>query len=78
MYVFSMVYWYRNDEIKRNSCRLWRDWFPPSFYEHLSLLFPDIRNATDKTFVQYISKIKLAYNLYDGTLIIQCHLARYL
>ena len=59
---------YPHDEAKRNSCRLWRDWSPASFCEHLNLLFPDVKNATDKSFVQCISGMEFAYNLYDVTL----------
>ena len=59
---------YPHDEAKRNSCRLWRDWSPASFCEHLNLVFPDVKNATDKSFVQCISGMEFAYNLYDVTL----------
>ena len=45
---------YPHDEAKRNSCRLWRDWSPASSCEHLNLVFPDVKNATDKSFVQCI------------------------
>ena len=37
---------YPHDEAKRNSCRLWRDWSPGSFCEHLNLVFPDIKSST--------------------------------
>ena len=53
---------------KCNSCRLWRDWSSASFCEHLNLVFPDVKNATDKSFVQCISGMEFAYNLYDVTL----------
>ena len=59
---------YPHDEAKRNSCRLWRDWSPASFCEHLNLVFPYVKNATDKSFVQCISGVEFAYNLYDVTL----------
>ena len=59
---------YLNDETKRNSCRLWHDWCPASFGEHLNLVFPDVKNATDKSVVRCISGMKFAYNLYDVTL----------
>ena len=59
---------YPHDEAKRNSCRLWRDWSPASFCEHLNLVFPDVKNATHKSFVQCISGMEFAYNLYDVTL----------
>ena len=59
---------YPHDEAKRNSCRLWRDWSPASFCEHLNLVFPDLKNATEqKNFVQCISGMEFAYNLYDVT-----------
>ena len=58
-----LVLLYPHDEAKRNSCRLWRDWFPASFCEHLNLVFPDVKNATDKSFVQCISGMEFAYNL---------------
>ena len=57
---------YPNDEAKRNSCRLSRD--PVSFCEHLNLVFPEVKNATDKSFVQCISGTEFAYNLYNVTL----------
>ena len=57
-----------HNEAKCNSCRLWRDWSPASFCEHLNLVFPDVKNATDKRFVQCISGMEFAYNLYDVTL----------
>ena len=44
---------YPNDEAKRNSCRLSRNRFPVSFCEHLNLMFPDVKNATDKSFSVY-------------------------
>ena len=47
---------------------LWRDWSPASFCEHLNLVFLDVKNATDKSFVQCISGIEFAYDLYDVTL----------
>ena len=59
---------YPHDGAKRNSCRLWRDWSPASFCEHLNLVFSDVKNATDKSFVQCISGMEFAYNLYDVTL----------
>ena len=59
---------YPHDEAKRNSCKLWRDWSPASFCEHLNLVFPDVQNATDKSSVQCISGMEFAYNLYDVTL----------
>ena len=59
---------YPHDEAKRNSCMLWRDWSPASFCEHQNLLSPDVKNATDKSFVQCISGMEIAYNLYDVTL----------
>ena len=59
---------YPHDEAKCNSCRLWRDWSPASFCEHMELVFPDVKNAADKSFVQCISGIEFAYNLYDVTL----------
>ena len=34
----------------------------------MTLVFPDIKNATDKSFVQCISGMEFAYNLYDVTL----------
>ena len=57
-----------HDEAKRNSCRLRHDWSPASFCEHLNLAFPDVKNATDKSFVQCISGMEFTYNLYDVTL----------
>ena len=57
-----------SDEAKCNSCRLWRDWSPVSFYEHLNLVFPNVKHATDKSLVQYISGMESAYNFYDVTL----------
>ena len=59
---------YPHDEAKRNSCMLWRDWSPASFCEHQNLVSPDVKNATDKSFVQCISGMEIAYNLYDVTL----------
>ena len=35
-----LIVLYPHDEAKRNSCRLWRDWSPVSFCEHLNLVFP--------------------------------------
>ena len=65
MYLYlSLTY----NESKCNSCRLWRDWSPASFCEHLNLVFPDVNNATSKSFVQCISGMEFAYNLYDVTL----------
>ena len=55
---------YRSDQINRNSCRLWRDWPPALFCEHLSLVFPNAKNATDKALVQCIFGVEFAYNLY--------------
>ena len=31
-------------------------------------MFPDVKHATDKSFVQYTSGMEFAYNLYDVTL----------
>ena len=59
---------YPHDVAKRNSCRLWRDWSPASFCEHLNLVFPDVKNATDKSFVQCILGMDIANNLYNVTL----------
>ena len=36
---------YPHNEAKRNSCRLWRDWSPASFCEHLNLVFPDVKKV---------------------------------
>ena len=69
---------YPHDEAKRNSCRLWRVWSPTSFCEHLNLVFPDVKNATDKSFVQCISGMEFAYNLYDlesNCYFCQCYIA---
>ena len=40
-----LIILYPHDEAKHNSCRLWRDWSPASFCEHLNLVFPDVKNA---------------------------------
>ena len=63
-----LIILYPHDVAKRDSCRLWRDWSPASFCEHLNLVFPDVKNTTDKSFVQCISGMEFAYNLYDVTL----------
>ena len=65
-----LICMHRHDEAKRNSCRLWHDWSRVSFCQHLNLVIPDVKGATDKRFVQCISGMEFGYNFYDVTLVL--------
>ena len=46
-----------------DSCKHWRAWSREKFVEHLRLLYPQLSNAADKSYLEMIEEIPFEYNL---------------
>ena len=69
---------YKNDKTNRDSCKNWRAWGHEKFVEHLRLLYPQLSNAPDKSYLEMIKEIPFQYNLDypTGNLKFQSELSR--
>ena len=54
---------YKTDKTNRDSCKHWRGWSREKFVEHLRLLYPQLSNAADKSYLEMIKEIPFQYDL---------------
>ena len=60
----DMLRWlYKTEKVNRESCKHWRAWSREKFVEHLCLLYPQLSNAADKSYLEMIKEIPFQYNL---------------
>ena len=60
----DMLRWlYETDKANRDSCKHWRGWTREKFVEHLRLLYPQLSNAADKSYLEMIKEIPFQYDL---------------
>ena len=56
---------YPHDASKRLWCENWASWPRYTFIEHLKLIYPQITNVADKTFLAMIKDLKFKFDLDD-------------
>ena len=54
---------YKTDKTNRDTCKNWRAWSSEKFVEHLRLLYPQLSNAADKSYLEMIKEIPFQYDL---------------
>ena len=54
---------YPHDASKRLWCENWASWPRYTFIEHLKLIYPQITNVADKTFLAMIKDLKFEFDL---------------
>ena len=60
----DMLRWlYKTDKTNRDGCKHWREWSREKFVEHLQLLYPQLSNAADKSYLEMIKEIPFQYDL---------------
>ena len=60
----DMLGWlYRTDKAKRDTCKHWRAWSREKFVELLRLLYPQLSNAADKSYLEMIRYIPFQNDL---------------
>ena len=60
----DMLRWlYKIDKTNRDTCKNWRAWSREKFVEHLRLLYPQLSNAADKSYLKMIKEIPFQYDL---------------
>ena len=59
-----MLPWlYKTDKINRADVQHWRGWDREKFVEHLRLLYPQLSNTADKSYIDIIKEIPFQYDL---------------
>ena len=56
---------YPHDASKRLWCENWASWPRHAFIEHLKLIYPQITNVADKSFLAMIKDLKFKFHLDD-------------
>ena len=60
----DMLRWlHKTDKAKRDTCKHWRAWSREKFVEQLRLLYPQLSNAVDKSYLEMIMDIPFQYDL---------------
>ena len=60
----DMLRWlYKTDKANRDTCKNWSTWSREKFVEHLLLLYPQLSNAADKSYLEIIKEIPIQHNL---------------
>ena len=60
----DMLRWlYETDKANRYGCKYWRGWSREKFVELLRLLYPQLSNAADKSYLEMIKEIPFQYDL---------------
>ena len=59
----KLIALYPHDASKRLRCEDWAFWPRHTFIEHLKLIYPQITNITDKTFLAMIKDFKFEFDL---------------
>ena len=58
-----MLRWlYKTDKTNRDTCKHWRGWSREKIVEHLRLLYPQLSNAADKSYLEMIKEIPFEYD----------------
>ena len=65
IFVDKLIALYPHDASKRLWCKNWASWPRHTFIEHLKLIYPQITNVADKTFLAVIKDLKFEFNLDD-------------
>ena len=55
-----LAWLYRSNKAKRDTCKHWRAWSREKFVEHLSLLYPQLSNVADKSYLDMIRDISFS------------------
>ena len=59
----DMLRWlFKTDKTNRDSCKHWRGWSREKFVEHLRLLYLQLSNAADKSYLEMIKAIPFQYD----------------
>ena len=59
-----MLRWlHKTDKANRDTCKRWRACSHEKFVEHLRLLYPQLSNAADKSYLEMIKEIPFQYDL---------------
>ena len=61
----KLIALYSHDASKRLWCENWASWPRHTFIEHLKLIYPQITNVADKTFLAMIKDLKFEFDLDD-------------
>ena len=61
----KLIALYPHDASKRLWCENWASWLRHTFIEHLKLIYPQISNVADKTFLAMIKDLKFEFDLDD-------------
>ena len=61
----KLITLYPHDASKRLWCENWASWPRHIFVEHFKLIYPQILNVADKTFLEMIEDLKFEYDLDD-------------
>ena len=54
---------YETDKANRDTCKHWRAWSREKFVEHLRLLYPQLSNAADRSYLEMIWEIPFQNDL---------------
>ena len=54
---------YKTDKANRDTCKHWRAWSREKLVELLRLLYPQLSNAADKSYLEMIKEIPFQYEL---------------
>ena len=54
---------YKTDKANRDTCKHWRAWSREKFVEHLRLLYPQLSNAADKSYLEIIKEVPFQCDL---------------
>ena len=53
---------YKTDKTNRDTCKNWRAWSREKFVEHLRLLYSQLSNAADKSYLEMIKEVPFQYD----------------
>ena len=53
---------HKTDKANRDTCKHWRAWSHEKFVEHLHLLYPQLSNAADKSYLEMIREISFQHD----------------
>ena len=54
---------YETNKANRDTCKHWRAWSREKFVEHLRLLYPQLSNAADRSYLEMIWEIPFQNDL---------------
>ena len=59
----TLSWLYKTDKTNHGTCKNWRAWSREKFFEHTRLLYPQLSNAADKSYLEMIKEIPFQYDL---------------